>query len=52
MYEYVDMFMSEMMIGSDGYLKDIGLIALPEGEREEWRQAVADRTTMTADVLK
>ena len=52
MEEYVDMFMSEMMIGSDGYLRDIGLIVLPEDEREEWRQAVADRTTMSADVLK
>lgn len=52
MYDYVDMFMSEMMIGADGYLKDIGLIVLPEDEREEWRQAVADRTAMTADVLK
>lgn len=52
MYDYVDMFMSEMMIGNDGYLRDIGLIVLPEAEREEWRQSVADRTTMTADVLK
>ena len=52
MYDYVDMFMSEMMIGDDGYLRDIGLIVLPEEEREEWRQAVADRTAMTADVLK
>lgn len=52
MYDYVDMFMSEMMIGSDGYLRDIGLIVLPEGEREEWREKVADRTKMTVDVLK
>ncbi|WP_404465815.1 substrate-binding domain-containing protein [Vreelandella aquamarina] len=52
MYDYVDMFMGEQMIGSDGYLRDIGLIVLPEEEREEWRQAVADRTTMSADVLK
>ena len=52
MADYVDMFMSEMMIGADGYLKDIGLIVLPEEEREEWRQAVADRTTMSVDVLK
>lgn len=52
MYEYVDMFMGEQMIGDDGYLRDIGLIVLPEDEREEWRQAVADRTTMTVDVLK
>ncbi|SDO37545.1 substrate-binding domain-containing protein [Vreelandella arcis] len=52
LYDYVDMFMSDMMIGDDGYLRDIGLIVLPEDEREEWRQAVADRTTMSADVLK
>lgn len=52
MYDYANMFMSEMMIGSDGYLRDIGLIVLPEAERAEWRQSVADRATMTADVLK
>ncbi|MEA2119359.1 substrate-binding domain-containing protein [Halovibrio sp. HP20-50] len=52
MYDYAEMFMSEMMIGDDGYLRDIGLIVLPEEEREEWRQAVADRTQMTVEVLQ
>jgi phosphate transport system substrate-binding protein len=52
MYEYVDMFMSEQMIGGDGYLRDLGLIVLPESEREEWRQQVADRTQLELSDLQ
>ncbi|WP_404416944.1 substrate-binding domain-containing protein [Vreelandella aquamarina] len=52
MYEYVDMFMEEQMISDSGYLADVGLIPLPEAERAEWRESVADRTAMTVDVLK
>ena len=52
MYEYVDMFMEEQMIGDGGYLRDIGLIVLPEAEREEWRQKVADRTQLELSDLK
>ncbi|SES34148.1 phosphate ABC transporter substrate-binding protein, PhoT family (TC 3.A.1.7.1) [Vreelandella subterranea] len=52
MYEYVDMFMEEQMIGSDGYLRDIGLIVLPEEERAEWRQMVADRAQLELSDLQ
>ncbi|MEF8888671.1 MAG: PstS family phosphate ABC transporter substrate-binding protein [Desulfohalobiaceae bacterium] len=41
MQEYVDLFLSEKMIGSRGYLKRQGLIPMPEEmreqEREEWK---------------
>lgn len=52
MYEYAEMFMEEQMIGSDGYLRDIGLIVLPEEEREELRQKVADRTQLELSDLQ
>jgi phosphate transport system substrate-binding protein len=52
MYEYADLFMSELMIGGDGYLRDIGLIVLPQGEREEWRENVADRAELALEDLK
>ncbi|GHC31728.1 PstS family phosphate ABC transporter substrate-binding protein [Aidingimonas halophila] len=46
LYEYVDMFMTEQMIGDGGYLMDIGLIPLPEDMREQQRQDVSDRDTL------
>lgn len=46
LYEYVDMFVSETMIGEGGYLTDIGLIPLPEAERELARERVAQRGTL------
>ncbi|WP_311062746.1 substrate-binding domain-containing protein [Halomonas sp. DWK9] len=52
MYDYANMFMEDQMIGSDGYLVDIGLIPLPEAEREQARQKVADRTQLVAADLK
>ena len=52
MYDYANMFMEELMIGSDGYLIDIGLIPLPEAEREQARQRVADRAQLTLEDLK
>ena len=52
MYEYANMFMEEQMIGSDGYLVDIGLIPLPEAEREQARQKVADRVKLVAADLE
>lgn len=51
LYEYVDMFVSEQMIGEDGYLMDLGLIPLPEGEREETRRKVEERVTLEASDL-
>ncbi|MFI8751537.1 substrate-binding domain-containing protein [Vreelandella lionensis] len=52
MYEYANMFMEDQMIGDDGYLIDLGLIPLPESEREQSRQKVADRTKLVAADLK
>jgi len=52
MYEYANMFMEDQMIGSDGYLVDIGLIPLPEAEREQTRQKVADRVKLVAADLE
>ncbi|MGM0833188.1 substrate-binding domain-containing protein [Halomonas qaidamensis] len=52
MYDYANMFMEELMIGNDGYLVDIGLIPLPEAEREQARQRVADRAQLTVEDLK
>ena len=52
MYEYTEMFMEEQMIGEGGYLADIGLIVLPEEEREEWREKVADRAQMELSDLE
>ncbi|SDI75131.1 substrate-binding domain-containing protein [Billgrantia gudaonensis] len=51
LYEYVDMFVSETMIGDGGYLMDIGLIPLPEAEREQTRQKVADRAKLQVSDL-
>ncbi|MGM0783177.1 MAG: substrate-binding domain-containing protein [Pseudomonadota bacterium] len=51
LYDYVDMFVSETMIGEGGYLMDIGLIPLPEAEREQTRQKVADRAQLQVSDL-
>ncbi|MDR5858132.1 phosphate-binding protein [Halomonas eurihalina] len=51
LYDYVDMFISEAMIGEGGYLMDIGLIPLPEAERETTRQKVADRASLQVSDL-
>ncbi|PMR67696.1 substrate-binding domain-containing protein [Halomonas heilongjiangensis] len=46
LYEYVEMFVSETMIGDGGYLMDLGLIPLPEAEREVARQKVTERAVL------
>ncbi|GHE19924.1 substrate-binding domain-containing protein [Halomonas urumqiensis] len=51
LYDYVDMFVSETMIGEGGYLGDLGLIPLPEAEREQTRQKVADRAQLQVSDL-
>ncbi|MGB5868156.1 MAG: PstS family phosphate ABC transporter substrate-binding protein [Arcobacteraceae bacterium] len=51
MNKYVDMFMSEDMIGSSGILGEIGLIALPEARRTAIRASVAKRTKITLEDL-
>jgi len=45
--EYVDMFISETMIGFDGILSEIGLIPLPEETRNSVRNSVTKRTKLT-----
>ncbi len=39
MNEYVELFMSDAMIGPDGMLVDLGLIPMPEDRRAEVREA-------------
>ncbi|WP_163559038.1 substrate-binding domain-containing protein [Halomonas sp. NO4] len=52
LYDYVDMFVSETMIGEGGYLTDLGLIPLPEAEREQTREKVANRAQLEVEDLK
>jgi len=40
LYEYVKLFMSDKMIGPDGYLKKIGLVPLPDHLRKASQQRV------------
>ncbi|MBL6969930.1 MAG: substrate-binding domain-containing protein [Campylobacterales bacterium] len=51
MNKYVEMFMSENMIGTDGILGEIGLIALPDARREAIRNSVSKRTKLTLEDL-
>ncbi|MDO9582780.1 MAG: PstS family phosphate ABC transporter substrate-binding protein [Desulfomicrobium sp.] len=50
--EYVELFMSEKMIGTDGLLRTIGLVPLPDAMRAEARQNVLDKKKLTLDSLK
>lgn len=50
--EYVELFMSEKMIGKDGLLKSIGLIPLPDDERAMARENVLAKKKLTLDDLK
>jgi len=52
LYEYVNLFMSEKMIGDLGYLKDIGLIPLPKDQREQQREAVTSQQQLTLSQVK
>jgi len=49
---YVDLFMKEDMIGKEGILGEIGLIALPDDRRTAIRTSVAERKKLTLDDLK
>ena len=51
MSKYVNMFMSEDMIGRDSILGEIGLIALPDATRTSIRASVAKRTKITLEEL-
>jgi phosphate transport system substrate-binding protein len=50
--EYVELFMSDKMIGPDGLLKTIGLVPMPEAMRAEARQNVLDKKKLTLESLK
>ena len=50
--EYVELFMSEKMIGKDGLLKSIGLIPLPDDARAKVRADVLAKKKLTLDELK
>lgn len=50
--EYVELFMSEKMIGDNGALKRIGLVPLPADAREKARKKVLGRVKLTKDELK
>ncbi|WP_428026216.1 substrate-binding domain-containing protein [Arcobacter sp.] len=51
MSKYVDLFMSEKMIGDKGILSEIGLIPLPNADRTAIRASVAKRTKLTLEDL-
>ncbi len=52
MNKYIEMFMSENMIGPDGILTEIGLIALPDTQRTEIRNSVINAKKVTLESLK
>jgi len=52
MQAYTELFVSEDMIGEDGNLADIGLIPLPEANRETAREHVKKHVKLTANDLK
>ena len=51
MKKYVDMFMGESMIGKEGILSEIGLIALPEDRRKAIRSSVTTRSKLSLNDL-
>ena len=50
--EYVNLFMSEKMIGKDGILREIGLIPLNDKVREDARKKAMEFKTISASDLK
>lgn len=52
MKEYVSMFLDENMIGNDGILGEIGLIALPDSKRTSIRNSVLKREMLTLKALE
>lgn len=49
--EYTNLFMRESTIGPDGKMKRIGLIPLPEAEREAVRDEVKNNQKLTEDTI-
>lgn len=52
MKAYIDLFMSEKMIGSQGILKTIGLIPLDDNLRAKVQNSVKNGTKLTLDMVK
>ena len=52
MQDYINLFLDDDMIGEEGNLTEIGLIALPESKREQIRHHVAQHKKLTAADLK
>ncbi len=52
MKEYINLFTSEQMIGDGGACTEIGLIALPEAMRAQYRAQAANLTNMKPEDLK
>lgn len=50
--EYVELFMSDKMIGKEGLLKKIGLVPLPDEARAKARQNVMDKKKLALEDLK
>ena len=50
--EFLDLYMSDMMIGTDGILRTIGLIPMPAKIIKEAQEAAAKRTNLTEDMVK
>jgi phosphate transport system substrate-binding protein len=46
--DFIEMFLSDMMAGPDGLLRDLGLIALPEAQLLAMRARLENRTSVTA----
>ena len=51
-YDYVELFLSEKMMGDMGYLKDEGLIPLPDERREAVRESVLSQEQLTLEDLQ
>jgi len=49
---YLDLFVSDAMIGNDGVLKTIGLIPMPAAELKKVQASVKARTLLTEDMVK
>jgi len=52
MLEYANLFTSEMMIGEDGSCTEIGLISLPEDQREFYRQQLKNLSKLKLNDLQ
>ncbi|MGM0519121.1 MAG: substrate-binding domain-containing protein [Campylobacterota bacterium] len=52
MDNYVNLFTSEMMIGRDGILREIGLITLPDDLKNKYRKSMKNKEVLTLEDLK